>query len=116
MLAARLWRAACQPSRALLHPGARHRAAATAMAQSARIPPPVPPPPVAVPLVRVALCQVAVTADKAANIATATDAIRAAAQQGAKLVVLPEMWNCPCASHLLPLFFSRRLSSVFRRR
>jgi omega-amidase len=45
--------------------------------------------------VRVLSSQVAVTADKAANIATATNAVREAAQQGAQLVCLPEMWNTP---------------------
>jgi omega-amidase len=61
----------------------------------ARVPPPRPPPPVPALPVSVALCQLAVSADKAANIAAATRAVADAAAAGAKLVVLPEMWNCP---------------------
>ncbi|KAJ1640393.1 carbon-nitrogen hydrolase [Pavlovales sp. CCMP2436] len=51
-----------------------------------------------VPLSRVGVCQFAVTADKASNIATATRLIRSAADKGARLVVLPEVWNGPYAT------------------
>jgi omega-amidase len=61
----------------------------------ARFPPPVPPPPPPSAPVKVALCQLATGSDKAANIAAATAAVRDAAAAGARLVVLPEMWNCP---------------------
>lgn len=47
---------------------------------------------------RIGVCQFAVTADKAANIATATRLVRSAASQGAQLVVLPEVWNGPYAT------------------
>ena len=47
------------------------------------------------PTVRAALCQLPVGADKAANIDAAVRAVADAAANGATLVVLPEMWNCP---------------------
>lgn len=53
---------------------------------------------------RIALCQLHVTADKPANIATATAAVREAAGNGAKLVVLPEMWNCPYSNDSFPVY------------
>ncbi len=71
------------------------RAASASLPPGARVPPPQPPPAVPAAPVRVALCQLAVSADKAANIAAASAAVREAGQQGAQLVVLPEMWNCP---------------------
>lgn len=43
----------------------------------------------------IALCQLSVTSDKAMNIGHAHRAIENAAENGAKLVVLPEIWNCP---------------------
>jgi omega-amidase len=73
----------------------RCAAAAMALPPGARVPAPVPPPPAPAAPVKVALCQLATGADKAANIAAATAAVRDAAAAGAKLVVLPEMWNCP---------------------
>ncbi|KAL3702463.1 hypothetical protein R1sor_020485 [Riccia sorocarpa] len=53
---------------------------------------------------KLALCQLSVTADKAANIAHARQAIEAAASEGAKLVVLPEMWNCPYSNASFPVY------------
>lgn len=51
---------------------------------------------------RVGVCQFEVTHDKETNIRTATQAIRSAAQQGARLVVLPEVWNGPYATAAFP--------------
>ena len=45
--------------------------------------------------VKVALLQLPVGEDKSLNIANARAAIEDAAKDGAALVVLPEMWNCP---------------------
>ncbi|KAK9265778.1 hypothetical protein L1049_021665 [Liquidambar formosana] len=44
---------------------------------------------------KIALCQLSVTLDKQRNLAHALHTIEIAVEQGAKLVVLPEMWNCP---------------------
>eukprot|EP00928_Gymnodinium_smaydae_P065464 TRINITY_DN48603_c0_g1_i2.p1 TRINITY_DN48603_c0_g1~~TRINITY_DN48603_c0_g1_i2.p1 ORF type:complete len:385 (+),score=67.18 TRINITY_DN48603_c0_g1_i2:35-1156(+) len=43
----------------------------------------------------IALCQLAVGPDKATNLRGARAAIEAAADRGARFVVLPECWNCP---------------------
>jgi apolipoprotein N-acyltransferase len=52
--------------------------------------------------VHVALCQTKVTADKGLNIATAREAVRAAASKGAELIILPEIWNGPYATTAFP--------------
>ncbi|CAO2840263.1 unnamed protein product [Amaranthus hypochondriacus] len=44
---------------------------------------------------KIALCQVMVTNDKATNLVHARTMLEEAANLGAKLVVLPEMWVCP---------------------
>ena len=44
---------------------------------------------------RVALIQMPVTADKADNINTARKTLREAADNGAAIAVLPEMFCCP---------------------
>mmetsp|Transcript_16623 Transcript_16623/g.39466 ORF Transcript_16623/g.39466 Transcript_16623/m.39466 type:complete len:139 (-) Transcript_16623:21-437(-) len=60
-----------------------------------------PPPP---QKIKAALCQIHVTADKQQNINTARKAIEEAASNGAKLVVLPEMWNCPYSNESFPVY------------
>jgi len=52
--------------------------------------------------VDVALLQLKVTAEKKVNWKTAVDAIREAVKKGAKLVVLPEIWNGPYATKSFP--------------
>ena len=47
---------------------------------------------------RVALLQLPVTSDKSQNLATAKEYIIKAQQTGAKLCVLPEIWNSPYAT------------------
>ena len=44
---------------------------------------------------KIALCQMKVVDDKKANLEKATDMIEMAAIEGAEMVVLPEMFNCP---------------------
>ncbi|KAG2451569.1 hypothetical protein HYH02_004167 [Chlamydomonas schloesseri] len=61
---------------------------------------PLPPP----QKVKVALCQLHVTADKEQNLKTARKAIEDAAAAGAKLVVLPEMFNCPYSNDSFPTY------------
>jgi omega-amidase len=54
--------------------------------------------------VSLALCQLAVGSDKEANWETARSAVKEAAGNGAKLVVLPEMWNCPYSNDSFPVY------------
>ncbi len=44
---------------------------------------------------KIGLCQFSVTGDKSQNIERAVQAIGEAAGQGAQIIVLPEMFNCP---------------------
>ncbi len=44
---------------------------------------------------KIALCQISGSSDKEENIAKAEKYIREAAANGAQIVSLPEMWNCP---------------------
>ena len=53
---------------------------------------------------RMAMCQMLVGTDKDANIATARRSIETAVSQGAKLVVLPEIWNGPYATSSFPKY------------
>ncbi|OMO87921.1 hypothetical protein CCACVL1_08651 [Corchorus capsularis] len=46
-------------------------------------------------LFKVGLCQLSVSPDKNQNVICAHNLIKVAAEQGARLVVLPEMGNCP---------------------
>ncbi|GJY87485.1 omega-amidase, chloroplastic-like protein isoform X1 [Tanacetum coccineum] len=47
---------------------------------------------------KIGLCQLTVSPEKKTNLASARKSIEFAAKQGAALVVLPEMWNCPYSS------------------
>lgn len=50
------------------------------------------------------LCQMKVTNDKQANLRQAEEALRQAAQQGAQVAVLPEMFNCPYENACFPAY------------
>ncbi len=52
----------------------------------------------------VALCQMEVTLDKSANLLKAGEMISGSAVNGADIVVLPEMFNCPYSSRFFPEF------------
>ncbi|KAL6544346.1 Omega-amidase, chloroplastic [Orobanche gracilis] len=52
----------------------------------------------------IGLCQLRVTADKESNILHARSKIEEAAERGAKLVVLPEIWNSPYSNDSFPLY------------
>lgn len=83
----------------------RNYISAMAKPEEARIPPAVPPP--SVPnggKFKIALCQLSVTENKERNIAHARAAIEAAADNGAKLVVLPEIWNGPYSNASFPVY------------
>ena len=66
-------------------------------------PPPLPSDPTS-RVVKAALCQVSVSDDKAANIRRAGSLIAEAASRGAKLVVLPEIWNSPYSNDAFPKY------------
>ncbi|KAI3955748.1 hypothetical protein MKW98_006108 [Papaver atlanticum] len=53
---------------------------------------------------KIALCQISVSLDKNTNIDRARKMIKDAAKMGAKLIVLPEMWNCPYANENFPIY------------
>ncbi|GFP91374.1 omega-amidase chloroplastic [Phtheirospermum japonicum] len=53
---------------------------------------------------KIGLCQLKVTADKERNINHARSAIEEAAEKGAKLVVLPEIWNSPYSNDSFPVY------------
>ncbi|CAN1217244.1 Omega-amidase, chloroplastic [Linum perenne] len=72
--------------------------------EQARAPPALPLPSPPVTKFNIGLCQLAVTADKQLNIEHARKAIEEAAGKGAKLVVLPEIWNSPYSNASFPLY------------
>ena len=53
---------------------------------------------------KLGLCQMQVTGDKAANRRRAETLLRQAADRGANLAVLPEMFNCPYENACFPLY------------
>ncbi|KAI3900398.1 hypothetical protein MKW92_028244 [Papaver armeniacum] len=63
---------------------------------------------------KIGLCQISISLDKKTNIDRARTMIKDAAKIGAKLIVLPEMWNCPYANENFPIYaedFDNRESS-----
>lgn len=53
---------------------------------------------------KVGICQMKVFDDKAANLASAVRMIKEAVSEGCRMVVLPEMFNCPYAAQYFPLY------------
>ncbi|KAL0372213.1 UNVERIFIED_CONTAM: Omega-amidase, chloroplastic [Sesamum calycinum] len=72
--------------------------------EKARVPPAAQPPAPPITKFKIALCQLKVTADKERNILHARTAVEEAAEKGAKLVVLPEIWNSPYSNDSFPLY------------
>ncbi|XP_020104825.1 omega-amidase, chloroplastic [Ananas comosus] len=72
--------------------------------EEARVPPAIQLPTPPVSKFKIALCQLSVTADKERNIAHARRAIEEAAGKGAKLVLLPEIWNSPYSNDSFPVY------------
>lgn len=72
--------------------------------EQARVPSSLKPPSPPISKFKIALCQLSVTADKVRNIAHARKAIEEAAQKGARLVVLPEIWNSPYSNDCFPMY------------
>ncbi|CAM8969514.1 unnamed protein product [Rhodiola kirilowii] len=78
--------------------------AASFTPEQARVPPAVALPSPPITKFKIGLCQLSVTDDKERNIKHARKAIEAAAAQGAKLVVLPEIWNSPYSNDSFPVY------------
>lgn len=78
--------------------------ASSFMPEQARAPPALPLPVPPVTKFKIGLCQLSVTADKERNIAHARKAIEEAAAKGAKLVMLPEIWNSPYSNDSFPVY------------
>ncbi|XP_015572979.2 omega-amidase, chloroplastic [Ricinus communis] len=72
--------------------------------EQARSPPALPLPTPPLTKFKIGLCQLLVTPDKAKNIAHARKAIEEAAAKGAKLVLLPEIWNSPYSNDSFPVY------------
>ncbi|KAL4269728.1 hypothetical protein GQ457_HM001170 [Hibiscus cannabinus] len=72
--------------------------------EQARIPPALALPTPPLNKFKIGLCQLTVTPDKERNIKHARKAIQDAAQKGAQLVVLPEIWNSPYSNDSFPLY------------
>jgi omega-amidase len=63
-------------------------------------------------LLKIAVCQMLVVDDKEANLKKAVNLIGLSAKQGAELVVLPEMFNCPYDNSKFPLYAESRDDSA----
>ncbi|KMT17876.1 hypothetical protein BVRB_2g034070 [Beta vulgaris subsp. vulgaris] len=79
-------------------------ASSSIKSEQARVPPALQLPTPPITKFKIGLCQLSVTADKARNIDHARKAIDDAAQKGAKLVVLPEIWNSPYSNDSFPVY------------
>ncbi|CAN6805809.1 unnamed protein product [Brassica oleracea var. botrytis] len=72
--------------------------------EQARVPSALPLPAPPLTKFNIGLCQLSVTADKSRNISHAKNAIEEAASKGAKLVLLPEIWNSPYSNDSFPVY------------
>ncbi|KAL8497962.1 hypothetical protein ACS0TY_021355 [Phlomoides rotata] len=72
--------------------------------EEARVPPAIPPPTPPISKFKIALCQLTVTEDKTRNIAHARQVIEDAAEKGAQLILLPEIWNSPYSNVSFPVY------------
>ncbi|XP_009759045.1 omega-amidase, chloroplastic [Nicotiana tabacum] len=78
--------------------------ASSFMPEQARVPTALQLPSPSITKFKIGLCQLAVTSDKERNIIHARTAIEEAAEKGAKLVVLPEIWNSPYSNDSFPIY------------
>ncbi|KAI5669640.1 hypothetical protein M9H77_19493 [Catharanthus roseus] len=72
--------------------------------EQARVPPAIQLPTPPISKFMIGLCQLSVTDDKERNILHARTAIVEAAEKGAKLVLLPEIWNSPYSNDSFPVY------------
>ncbi|XP_060191055.1 omega-amidase, chloroplastic-like isoform X2 [Lycium barbarum] len=73
-------------------------------AEEARVPAALPLPTSPVTKFKIALCQLSVTTYKERNIAHAQQSIEDAADKGAQLILLPEIWNSPYSNDSFPVY------------
>ncbi|XP_047944702.1 omega-amidase, chloroplastic-like [Salvia hispanica] len=78
--------------------------AASFYPEKARVPPALPAPTTLITKFKIGICQLSVTADKERNIQHARTAIEEAAEKGAKLVLLPEIWNSAYSNDSFPVY------------
>ncbi|KAB2019781.1 hypothetical protein ES319_D07G020200v1 [Gossypium barbadense] len=78
--------------------------ASLSKSEQAREPPALPLPSPPLTKFKIGLCQLSVTPDKERNIKHARKAIEEAAQKGAQLVLLPEIWNSPYSNDSFPVY------------
>ncbi|XP_055824789.1 omega-amidase, chloroplastic-like isoform X2 [Solanum dulcamara] len=72
--------------------------------EEARVPAALPLPTTPLTKFKIALCQLSVTTDKERNIAHAQEVIEDAADKGAQLILLPEIWNSPYSNDSFPVY------------
>lgn len=65
------------------------------------------------PKFKIAVCQIRTETDKAATMAKAERMIREAADNGAEVIVLPEMWNCPYSKEYFRRFADSENGETF---
>jgi len=64
---------------------------------------------------KIGLCQMMVSTDKEVNLRKAEQMVREAAAQGAELVMLPEMFQCPYANAFFPQYAEEGQGESYRR-
>lgn len=64
---------------------------------------------------KIGLCQMMVTADKHSNLCKAEQMVKEAASQGAELVMLPEMFQCPYANVYFPEYAEEGEGETYQR-
>ena len=64
---------------------------------------------------KIGLCQMLVTTDKEENLRKAEKMVREAATQGAQLVMLPEMFQCPYANVFFPQYAEEEEGVTYQR-
>lgn len=78
--------------------------AASLHPEQSRVPQAIKLPSPPVTKFKIGLCQLSVTSDKERNIVHARSAIEEAAEKGAKLILLPEIWNSPYSNDSFPIY------------
>ncbi|CAA3019664.1 omega-amidase, chloroplastic isoform X1 [Olea europaea var. sylvestris] len=99
-----LQKSACRDDTTLIASASFSTMASSFHPEQARVPPALQSPDPPITKFKIGLCQLKVTADKEKNILHARTALEEAAEKGAKLVVLPEIWNSPYSNDSFPVY------------